>query len=151
MCTPPSVTVITTATVATTTVWWGAHGLLPLCTPLHTPFVCPPAPPSAPPSMAPTETQHQIQQGEVKSKNPPLQDQILDPEQSKVLQAQHSILNSPGVLSSEFEEKGDTNVNTASKANNDEMNQAVSNSPATGGDLQSVNMDSATEATTHDY
>jgi len=151
MCTPPSVTIITAATVAAATVWWGAHGLLPLCTPLHTPFVCPPAPPSAPPSMAPTETQHKIQQGEVKPENPPLQDQILDPEQSKVLQAQHSISNSPGVSSSEFEEKGDTNVNTASKTTNDEMNQAVSNSPATGGDLQSVNLDSATEATTHDY
>jgi len=40
----------------------------------------PPAPPSAPPSMAPTETQHKIQQGEVKPENPPMQDQILDPE-----------------------------------------------------------------------
>ena len=47
--------------------------------------------------------------------------------------------------------KGDTNVNTASKATNDEMNQAVSNSPAAGGDLQSANLDCATETTTHDY
>jgi len=101
--------------------------------------------------MAPTETQHKILQGEVKPENPSLQDQILDPEQSKVLQAQHSVLNSPGVSSSESEEKGDTNVNTASKATNDEMNQAVSNSPAAGGDLQSANLDSATKATTHDY
>ena len=78
---------ITAATVVAATVWWAAHGLLPLCTPLHTPFACLPAPPSAPPSMAPTETQHKIQQGEVKPENPPLQDQILDPEQSEVLQA----------------------------------------------------------------
>jgi len=151
VCTPPSVTAILAAIVAAATVWWAAHGLLPLCTPLHTPFACPPAPPSEPPSMAPTETQHKIQQGEVKPENPSLQDQILDPEQSKVLQAQHSVLNSPGVSSSESEEKGDTNVNTASKATNDEMNQAVSNSPAAGGDLQSANLDSATKATTHDY
>jgi len=61
MCTPPSVTAITAAIVAAATVWWTAHGLLPLCTPLHTPFVCPPAPPTAPPSMAPTEIQHKIQ------------------------------------------------------------------------------------------
>jgi len=66
VCTPSSVTTITAATVAAATVWWDAHGLLPLCTPLHTPFVCPPAPPTAPPSMAPTEIQHKIQQGEVK-------------------------------------------------------------------------------------
>jgi len=151
VCTPPNVTTILAATVATATVWWAAHGLLPLCTPLNTPFGCPPAPSSEPPFMAPTETQHKIQQGEVKPENPPLQDQILDPEQSKVLQAQHSVSNSPVVSSSEFEEKGDTNVNTSSKATNDEMNQTVSNSPAAGGDLQSVNLDSATEATMHDY
>jgi len=93
----------------------------------------------------------QIQQGEVKPEKPPLQDQILDPEQSEVLQAQHSVSNLPGVSSSESEEKGDTNVNTASKATNDEINQAISNSPAAGGDLQSMNLNSATEATTHDY
>ena len=151
VCTPPSVTAILGATVSAATVWWAAHGLLPLCTPLHTPFACPFVPPSAPPSMAPTETQHKIQQGDVKLENPPLQDQILDPEQSEVLQAQHSVSNSPSVSSSKFEEKGDTNVNTASKATNDEMNQAVSNSLAAGGDLQSVNLDNATEATTHDY
>ena len=144
-------TAITAAIVATATVWWGAHGLLPLCTPLHTPFACPPAPPSAPPSMAPTETQHKIQKGEVKPENPPLQDQILDLEQSEVLEAQHLILNSPGVSSSETKEKGDTNVNTTSKATNDEMNKAISNSPTARGDLQSVNLHSVTEATTHDY
>ncbi|QCD86856.1 hypothetical protein DEO72_LG3g1384 [Vigna unguiculata] len=66
VCIPLSVTAIATATIAVTTVWWAAHGLLPLCTPLHTPFVCPPAPPNAPPSMAPTETQHKIQQGETR-------------------------------------------------------------------------------------
>jgi len=133
MCTPPSATAITAATIAVATVWWGSHGLLPLCTPLHTPFAYPPTPPSAPPSMAPTETQHKIQQGEVKPENPPLQDQILDPEQLEVLQAQHLVSNSPSVSSSESKEKGDTNVNTASKATNDEMNQAVSNSPPTAG------------------
>ncbi|QCE00682.1 transcription factor [Vigna unguiculata] len=129
VCTLSSVIVITAAIVATATAWWATHGLLPLCTPLHTPFACPPGPPTAPPSMAPTETQHKIQQGKVKPENPPLQDQILDPEQSKVLQAQHSVSNSPGVSSSKSEEKGDTKVNTASKATNDEMNQAVSENP----------------------
>ena len=127
VCTPPSMTAITAATVAAATAWWAAHGLLPLCTPLHTPFACPPAPPTAPPSMAPTETQHKIQHGEAKPENPPLQDQILDPEQSEVLQAQHSVSNSPGVSSSESEEKGDTNVNIASKVTNDEMNQVSEN------------------------
>jgi len=74
VCTPPSVTAILGATVSAATVWWAAHGLLPLCTPLHTPFACPFVPPSEPPSMAPTETQHKIQQGEVKLENAPLQD-----------------------------------------------------------------------------
>ena len=126
---PPSVTAITAATVAAATAWWAAHGLLPLCTPLHTPFVCPPASATAAPSMTLDESPPKNQQGEIKPQNPPLQDQILDPEQSKVLQAQNSASKSPAVSSSESEEKGDLNVNTASKATNHEMNQAISENP----------------------
>ena len=64
--------------------YWGEAKRYPLLASVITrdhrvPFM-PPAPPSAPPSMAPTETQHKIQQGEVKPENPPMQDQILDPE-----------------------------------------------------------------------
>ncbi|BAT80373.1 Protein LHY-like protein [Vigna angularis] len=122
VCTPPSVTAITAATVAAATSWWAAHGLLPLCTPLHTAFACPPAPATAAPSMTLGQSQHKNQQGEVKPENPP-------PEQSEVLRAQHSASKSPAVSSSESEKKGDTNVNTAPKATNDEMNQAISENP----------------------
>ena len=69
VCTPPSVTAITIATIAAATIWWAAHGLLSLCTPLHTPFACPPAPPSAPPSMAPIETQHKSNKERLSQKN----------------------------------------------------------------------------------
>lgn len=118
---PPTVTAITAATVAAATAWWAAHGLLPLCTP----FAFPPASATTAPSMTIGESPHKNQQGEVKPQNPHLLDQILDPEQSEVLQAQH-----PVVSSSESQDKGDTNVNTASKATtNPEMNQAISENP----------------------
>jgi len=70
------------------------------------------------------ESPHKNQQGEVKPQNSPMLDQILDPEQSEVLQAQH-----PAVSSSESQDKGDTNVNIASEATNPEMNQAISENP----------------------
>ncbi|KAK7354874.1 hypothetical protein VNO80_20426 [Phaseolus coccineus] len=126
---PPTVTAITAATVAAATAWWAAHGLLPLCTPLHTAFAFPPASATAAPSMTIGESPHKNQQEEVKPQNPPLLDQILDPEQSEVLQGQHPASKSPAVSSSESQDKGDTNVNTASKATNPEMNQALSENP----------------------
>ncbi|CAJ1976046.1 unnamed protein product [Sphenostylis stenocarpa] len=125
---PQSVSAIAVATVAAATAWWAAHGLLPLCTPLHTAFACPPASATAAPCMTMGELPEKSQQ-EIKLQKPTLQDQILDPEQSEVLQAQHSASKSPAVSSSESEEKGDTNVNTTSKATNHEMNQAISENP----------------------
>ncbi|ESW11027.1 hypothetical protein PHAVU_009G259400, partial [Phaseolus vulgaris] len=117
---PPTVTTITAATVAAATAWWAAHGLLPLCTP----FAFPPASATTAPSMTIGESPHKNQQGEVKPQNSPMLDQILDPEQSEVMQAQH-----PAVSSSESQDKGDTNVNIASEATNPEMNQAISENP----------------------
>jgi len=123
------VTAITAATVTAATAWWAVHGLLPLCTPLHTPFACPPTSATAASSMTLDESPPKNQQGEIKSQNPPLQDQILDPEQSEVLEAQNSASKSPADSTSEFEEKGDPNVNTASKATNHEMKQAIYDNP----------------------
>ncbi|XP_020211113.1 protein LHY isoform X1 [Cajanus cajan] len=127
---PPSVTAIAAATVAAATAWWAAHGLLPLCAPPHTAFACPPASATAVPSMNIGESPQKTEQGEIKPQNPPLQDQIIDPEQSEALQAQHSASKSPAVSSPESEESGDANLNTSSKATtNHEMNQTISENP----------------------
>ncbi|RDX87790.1 Protein LHY, partial [Mucuna pruriens] len=126
---PPSVTAIAAATVAAATAWWAAHGLLPLCAPLHTAFACPPASAAAVPSMNIGESPQKTEQGEIKRQSPPLQDQILDPEHSEALQAQHSASKSPAVSSSESEERGDANLNTSPNATKHEVNQAISEQP----------------------
>ncbi|KAG5044533.1 hypothetical protein AAZX31_03G240600 [Glycine max] len=123
---PPSVTAIAAATVAAATAWWAAHGLLPLCGPLHTAFACPPASATTVPSMIIDESPQKTERGEIKPQNPPLQDQIPDPEHSE---AQHSAPKSPAVSSSKSEDRGDANLDTSPKATNHEMNQAISENP----------------------
>ncbi|KAJ1390619.1 late elongated hypocotyl and circadian clock associated-1-like [Sesbania bispinosa] len=123
---PPSVAAIAAATVAAATAWWAAHGLLPLCAPLHSAFACPPASVTAVPSMTTSEAPApKTEQGKTTLQNPPLQDQILDPEHSEAQQAQHSASKSPAVASSDSE-SGDAKLNTSSKATDQEMNKAVS-------------------------
>ncbi|KAF1892131.1 hypothetical protein Lal_00036487 [Lupinus albus] len=120
---PPSVAAIAAATVGAATAWWAAHGMLPLCAPLHTTFPCPPSSRTAIPSMNAGEAPLVTEQVEISLQNPPLEDQMLDPEYSATQQAQqHSLSKSP----SETEESGDAKLNTSSKATNYEMNHAIS-------------------------
>ncbi|XP_027352880.1 protein LHY-like isoform X2 [Abrus precatorius] len=125
----PSVATIAAATVSAATAWWAAHGLLPLYAPLHAAFACPPASAVTVPSPNIGESPQKTEQGEITLQNPPLQDQVLDPEHSEALQAQHSASKSPVVSSSESEEIGDVNSNTISKADNHEINQEISEHP----------------------
>lgn len=127
---PPSVTAIAAATVAAATAWWAAHGLLPVCAPLQTAFACPPASTTVAPSTNISKEPPKTDQGDITLQNPPLQDQLLDPENSEALQAQHSGSKSPAVSSSESEESGDAKLNTSSKATiNLDINQPISENP----------------------
>jgi MYB-related transcription factor LHY len=127
---PPGVAAIAAATVAAATAWWAAHGLLPLCAPLHTAFACPPATATVVPSTNPSEAPPKTKQGDITLQNPPLQDQILDPEDSEALLAQHSASKSPGVSLSESEESGDAKLNTSAKVTiNLDINQPISENP----------------------
>ncbi|TKY64165.1 LHY protein [Spatholobus suberectus] len=123
---PPSIAAIAAATVAAATAWWAAHGLLPLCAPLHTVFACPPASVTAVPSMNTGEAPAlKAEQEKTTLQNPPLQDQMLDPECSEAQQAQHSASKSPAVISSDSE-SGDAKLNTSPKATDHETNKTNS-------------------------
>ncbi|XP_045794840.1 protein LATE ELONGATED HYPOCOTYL isoform X1 [Trifolium pratense] len=127
---PPGVAAIAAATVAAATAWWAAHGLLPLCAPLHTAFACPPASATVVPSTNLSEAPPKTKQGDITLQNPPLQDQIFDPEDSEALIAQHSAAKSPAVSLSESEESGDAKLNTSSKATiNLDINRPISENP----------------------
>ncbi|CAL0302202.1 unnamed protein product [Lupinus luteus] len=120
---PPSIAAIAAATVGAATAWWAAHGMLPLCAPLHTTFPCPPSSRTAIPSMNASEAPLVTEQGEITLQNPPLEDQMLDPEYSEPQQTQqHSLSKSP----SETEESGNAKLTTSSKATDYEMNHAIS-------------------------
>ncbi|KAF7800813.1 protein LHY-like isoform X1 [Senna tora] len=124
---PPSMAAIAAATVAAATAWWAAHGLLPLCAPFHTAFPCPTASALAVPSMDPGEISAAAKTDpEEATLQNTGQDQILDPEQSDALQAQHSASKSPAASSSESEESGEAKKNTSSKATDQEKNKANS-------------------------
>ncbi|KAJ7951398.1 LHY protein [Quillaja saponaria] len=111
----PSMAAIAAATVAAATAWWTAHGLLPLCAPLHTAFTCAPTSETAVPSMetgqAPAD---KTGKGESTPQNPPLQDQVLDPEFLEALQAPHSASKSPVISSSDSDVIGGEKLNTTS-------------------------------------
>ncbi|KAG5036787.1 hypothetical protein JHK82_017571 [Glycine max] len=122
---PPSVAAIAAATVAAATAWWAAHGLLPLCAPLHTSFACSPASVTAVPSMNTGEAPAlKAEQEKTTLQNPPLQDQMLDPEYSEAQQAQHSASKSPAAILSDSE-SGDAKLNTSSKATDHETNKTI--------------------------
>ncbi|KAK7275457.1 hypothetical protein RIF29_16574 [Crotalaria pallida] len=124
---PPNVAAIAAATVAAATAWWAAHGLIPVCAPLRTAFACPTASVNAVSSMNSDEAPApKTEQGKSALQNPPLQDQMLDPEHSEAQQAQHSASKPPVVTSSDSEENGDARLNTSSKATDHEMNKAIS-------------------------
>ncbi|KAI4328991.1 hypothetical protein L6164_021300 [Bauhinia variegata] len=127
---PPSMAAIAAATVAAATAWWAAHGLLPLCASLHTAFTCPPASATAALSMDNGQAQaEKTEKGENIIENPPTQDQILDPEFSEALQAQHSASKSPAASSSDSEESGDAKLDTSSKATDQENSKVISEHP----------------------
>ncbi|KHN06378.1 Protein LHY [Glycine soja] len=103
----------------------GAHGLLPLCAPLHTSFACSPASVTAVPSMNTGEAPAlKAEQEKTTLQNPPLQDQMLDPEYSEAQQAQHSASKSPAAILSDSE-SGDAKLNTSSKATDHETNKTI--------------------------
>ncbi|KAK7389728.1 hypothetical protein VNO78_25013 [Psophocarpus tetragonolobus] len=123
---PPSVAAIAAATVAAATAWWAAHGLLPLCAPLHTAFACAPASVTAVPSMNTSEAPaRKAEQEKTTLQNPPMQDQILDPEYSEAQPAQHSASKSPAAISSDSE-SGNAKLNSSSKATDPETNKTIS-------------------------
>ncbi|KAK7349365.1 hypothetical protein VNO77_06680 [Canavalia gladiata] len=121
---PPTIAAIAAATVAAATAWWAAHGLLPLCAPLHTGFACHPASVTAVPSMNTGEAlAPKPEQGKTTVLNPPVQDQILDPEYSDAQQAENSAPKSPAVISSDSESGDAKLLNTAKETTDHEMNK----------------------------
>ncbi|KAG4379607.1 hypothetical protein GLYMA_16G017400v4 [Glycine max] len=122
---PPSVAAIAAATVAAATAWWAAHGLLPLCAPLHTSFACPASVTTVPSMNTGEAPALKAEQEKTTLQNPPLQDQMLDPEYSEAQQAQHSASKSPAAILSDSE-SGDAKLNTSSKVTDHETNKTIS-------------------------
>ncbi|XP_023644401.1 protein LHY isoform X2 [Capsella rubella] len=107
---PPNVAAIAAATVAAATAWWASHGLLPVCAPA--PLTCVPLPTVVPtPAMTEMDTDENAQL--------PLE------KQNTALQDPKLASKSPASSSDDSEETGVTNVNAASKANGDKVEEVV--------------------------